>query len=225
MSAFPRLVAAIEGKLTKVMADEIRSAEKAVTDGVRQATDGLKLEFRGQITGAGLGQRLANTWRGQIFPKGGLSINAAGFVWSKAPDIVRSYAYGAVIRSSKGFFLAIPTAAAGKYAMGKKITPGIWEQVHGKRLRFVYRRGAPSLLVADDMRARTGKRGGFADASAKTIKTGRGLVTVPIFILVPQVTIRKRFDIDSAAKKWIDLLPKMVIQNWQEQDNQGHDNA
>ncbi len=223
MSGFPRLVAALEGNLNKIMAEEVRSAEKAVTAGVRQATDGLKLELRGQITNAGLGQRLANTWRGQVYPKGSLSINAAGFVWSKAPDIVRSYAYGAVIRSSKGFFLAIPTAAAGKYAMGKKITPGGWEQAHGKRLRFVYRRGAPSLLVADDMRARTGKRGGFADASAKAIKTGRGLVTVPIFILVPQVTIRKRFDIDSAARKWIDLVPKLVIQNWQDDDNKNKD--
>jgi len=214
-----RLVAALQGDLKKIMADEVRSAEKAVTGGVRQATDGMKLELRGQITGAGLGQKLGNTWRGQVYPKGGLSINAAGYVWSKAPTIVRAFGSGAVIRSSRGFYLAIPTAAAGKSAMGKRITPGLWEQAHGQRLRFVYRRGGASLLVADNMRAKTGKCGGFAAASASALRTGRGLTTVPIFILVPQVTLRKRFDIDSVANKWIGLLPNMVVQNWQDGSN------
>ena len=81
-----RLLAALQGDLKKIMAAEQRAAERAVTDGVRQATDGLKLELRGQVTGAGLGQRLANTWRGQVFPKSGQSLNAAGFVFSKAPN-------------------------------------------------------------------------------------------------------------------------------------------
>ena len=156
-----RLLAALQGDLKKIIAEEAKAAESAVTNGVRQATDGLKLELRGQVTSAGLGQKLANTWRGQVYPKGGLSLNAAGFVFSKAPQIIGAFGQGVVIRSSKGFYLAIPTAAAGKSAMGKRITPGRWEQANGKRLRFVFRRNGPSLLVADDMRARTGKRGGL----------------------------------------------------------------
>ncbi len=210
------LRAALMGDLKKVLAQEAKAAEQAVMAGVRQATDGLKLELRGQVTTAGLGQRLANTWRAQVFPKGGTSLNAAGYIWSKAPAIVGAFAHGAVIRSSKGFYLAIPTPAAGKMAMGKRITPEKWEQAHGKRLRFVYRRGAVSLLVADDMRAKTGKRGGFANASASAMRTGRGLTTVPIFLLVPQVTLAKRFDIDTASNKWIGLLPGLVLQNWHE---------
>ncbi len=63
-----------------------------------------------------------------------------------------------------------------------------------------------------------GNTGGFADASAASIRTGRGLTTVPIFILVPQVTIKKRFDIDSVAQKWIDRTPQLIIQNWQENE-------
>jgi hypothetical protein len=211
-----RLVAALQGSLTKIMAQETKAAERAVTLGVKQATDGLKLELRGQITAAGLGQRLANTWRGEIFPKGQASINVAGFVFSKAPNIVGVYAHGAVLRSTKGLFLAIPTPAAGKYAMGKKITPASWEQVHGQKLRFIYRRGTVSLLVADNMRARTGKRGGFSQASATALRTGRGLTTAIMFLLVPQLSIKKRFDIESVGRKWNDQLPRLVIQNWQE---------
>lgn len=210
-----RLLAALQGDLKQMMADELKTAERAVTTGVRQATDGLKAELRNQIASAGLGQKLANTWRGQVYPKGGTSLNAAGFVWSKAPEIVNAFGNGVTIRSSHGFFLAIPTEAAGKSAMGKRITPALWEQAHGMRLRFVYRRGAVSLLVADNMRARTGKRGGFSAASASALRTGRGLTTVPIFLLVSQVTLRKRFDIDSAANKWTERLPNLVIQNWE----------
>lgn len=203
------------GDLGKLMSDEIRAAEKAVMAGISQATEGLKTELRTQVTSAGLGPRLARTWRGQVYPKGEDSIRAAGLVWSKAPGIIRIYEDGATIRSKSGFFLAIPTAAAGRYGDGgRKITPGGWERRTGQRLRFVYRRRGPSLLVADGMRARTGKRGGFSRASASALRTGRGLVTVPMFILVPQVTVRKRLEVAGAAERWVSRLPSLVVRNW-----------
>ncbi len=211
-----RLAAALRGDLRRIVADELRSAGRAVTAGVREATDGLKAELRAQVTGTGLGERLARTWRGEVYPKGQMSISAAGFVWSKAPGIVRIYEEGATIRSTKGFYLAIPTEAAGRGGAGRtKITPGAWERRTGQRLRFVYRRGAPSLLVADSLRARTGKRGGFAPASATARRTGRSLVTVPIFILVPQVSFRKRLDVEGAARRWHGRLPGLVLRHWQ----------
>ncbi len=210
-----RLSATIVGDLGRIMAEEVKAAEKAVTAGVGEAAEGLKADLRTQITNAGLGPRLARTWRSETFPKGQNSIRAAGLVWSKAPGIIRIYEDGATIRSTKGFFLAIPTSAAGRFGDGgRKITPGGWERRTGQRLRFVYRRNAASLLVADNMRARTGKRGGYARASAAAVRSGRGLVTVPIFILVPQVTFRKRLDVASAANSWQERLPGLVVRNW-----------
>ena len=212
-----RLTAALGGSLKEMMAAEIKAAERAVTAGVQAATNGLKSDLRSQIVTAGLGPRLARTWRGEIYPKGQPSIGAAGLVWSKAPGIVRIYEDGATIRSTRGLYLAIPTPAAGKYGDGgAKITPGGWERRTGQRLRFVYRRGAASLLVADNLRARSGKRGGFAKASAAALRTGRGLASVPIFILVPQVTFRKRLDVASAANRWQARLPGLVIRNWRQ---------
>ena len=64
-----------------------------------------------------------------------------------------------MIRSTKGFWLAIPTPAAGTGAGGKRIDLGRWERMHGSRLRFVYRRSGVSLLVADAMRARMDEYG------------------------------------------------------------------
>lgn len=209
-----KLAAAISGDLRKIMAEEVKEAEDAVTAAMRQAADGLKADLRRQITEAGMGQRLANTWRAELYPKGRKSIKAAGFVFTKAPTIIRAFDTGGVIKSKHGFFLAIPTPAAGTGARGKRMTPGLWEQMRGQRLRFIYRRGAPSLLVAENMRARTGKRGGFAHGSAPALRTGRGLATVVMFILVPQVNLKKRLDVDAAAERWAGALPGLIVGNW-----------
>ena len=81
------------------------------------------------------------------------------------------------------------------------------------RLRFVYRRGGPSLLVADNVRLT--KRGSAAANLGR--RRGRsftrlaGRTTVPVFILVPQVTVRKRLDVEGAAQKWIRALPELVL--------------
>jgi hypothetical protein len=156
-------------------------------------------------------------WRGAVYPKGQPSIDAAGYVWSKAPGIVRLYAEGGVIRSRHGLYLAIPLPAADRFGDNRrKITPGAWERIHGLRLRFVYPRGRPSLLVADN--ARLTKRGrataniGRRKGSAFTRLSGR--TTVPVFVLVPQVTVRKRLDVNGAARKWIGALPRLVLRGW-----------
>ena len=115
-----RLLAAIQGDLNALLTEELGNAERAVTVGIREATDGLKTELRSQITRAGLGTRLANTWRGEVYPRSGQSIGAAGYVWSKAPGLVRLYAEGGIIRSKQGLFLAIPTPAAGRFGDGRQ---------------------------------------------------------------------------------------------------------
>ncbi len=220
-----RLMAALSGALNQMLADEVRIAEQAVTQSIREATEGLKTELRHQITGAGLGQRLANTWRGEVYPKGKLSIKAAGLVYSRAPDVVGAHDRGATIRSKDGFWLALPLPAAGKGPRGKRMTPGLWEKLRGQRLRFIYRRGKPSLLVAENQRARQGQRGGVSAASQKAQATGRGLVTVPMFLLVPQVTLKKKFDIDSASRRWVSTLANRIANRFDEAERRSGANA
>jgi Family of unknown function (DUF6441) len=141
-------------------------------------------------------------------------LGAAGLVYSRAPVVVAAHDEGALIRSKNGFWLSIPLPAAGTGPRGKRITPGLWERMRGQRLRFVYRAGKPSLLVADNQRARAGKRGGFTTASASAQQSGKGLVSVPIFLLVPQAQLKKKFDINSAVQRWESQLIKNVISNW-----------
>jgi hypothetical protein len=212
-----RIEAALSGSLSEILDAERRAVEQAVTAGVRAAAEGLKAELRAQVTGAGLGQRLARTWRSASYPKGGTSLGAAALVWSKAPDIVRVFDQGAVIRSRRGLWLAIPTAAAGRTGDGgRRMTPEVWERSTGMPLRFVYRRGRPSLLVVDH--ARLNSRGRAVANRGRKAGAGysrlAGRTMVPLFILVPQVTMRKRLDIDSAARRWLDRLPPLILGHW-----------
>jgi hypothetical protein len=212
-----RLIAAIEGDLRQVVAAEVRGAERAVTRGIRAGTEGLKTDLRTQVTAAGLGPRLARTWRSRLYPEGETSVEAAGFVWSKAPRIVQAFYEGASIRSRSGFWLAIPTPAAPKRGVGgKRISPSTFPEHNLGKLRFVYRRNGPSLLVVDNLVARSGKRGGFRRASATAQRTGRGLATVVMFIMVPQVKLRKRLDIDRATLSWLARTTDLIIDNWQD---------
>lgn len=196
--------------LVTAMAAEIAAGEKAVTSAIREAGAGLKTAWRTQITGAGLGARLARTIRSEQFPRGKASLNAAVLVWSKAPVIVGAHDTGPLIRSRNGFWLAIPTPAAGRWSRGGRITPGEFERRTGLRLRFVYRRTGPSLLVAEGRLNTKGR------AVGSRSKTGRGLTTVPIFLLAPQVKLSKRLDLDRDAERARNSVPGLIVGNWVE---------
>ncbi|TXB65731.1 hypothetical protein FQV27_16820 [Paracoccus aurantiacus] len=190
------------------MQAEIDAGEKAVTAAVKDAGIALRDDWRNQITRAGLGPRVARTIRSATYPKGRDSLNAAAMVWSRAPAIVEAHNTGPLIRSADGFWLAIPTEAAGKSRRGGHITPLEWEQRTGLRLRFIYRRTGPSLLIAE---ARINK-GGRAVRSRS--KTGRNVASVPIFLLVPQVRLRKRLDLEKPARAALAALPAAIVRRW-----------
>ena len=206
-----KLDLSVNGDIITAMRAEILAGEKAVTTAMRVAGAGLKSNWRAQITRARLGQRLANTIRSKTYPAAGESLEAAALVWSNAPQIIGAHDTGPLIRSKDGFWLTIPTPAAGKGSRGKALTPGEWERRRGLRLRFVYRRNGPSLLVAD---RRLNSRGlGVASRS----KTGRGQSTVPIFLLVPQVKLAKRLSLARDAERAQASIPGLIVANWLEE--------
>ena len=196
--------------IVAMMAAEVAAGERAVSAAMREAGTELKTAWRGQITGAGLGRRLANSIRSQTYPKAGDSLNAAALVWSNAPEIIGAHDTGPLIRSKNGFWLAIPTEAAGRGLRGRRITPAEWERRRGLRLQFVYRRTGPSLLVAE------GRLNTKGQAVVSRSKTGRGAVTAPIFLLVPQVKLPKRLDLARDAERAVDSVPRLIVAKWVE---------
>ena len=121
-----------------------------MSDGTREAGRGLKTELRRQVASAGLGQRLANSWRDKHYPN--QKLDAASLVYTKAPQIIRAFDEGAVIRSRRGRFLAIPTEnAPRKGTDGRRISPSTFPEHRFGPLRFVPRSNGPSLLVVDGL--------------------------------------------------------------------------
>jgi len=195
--------------LIALMAQQVAAAEKATSKAMQIAGGDLKSAWRQQVVSAGLGTRLGNTVRNLNFPKGQTSLRAASLVYTKAPRILGAFERGATIRSKSGFYLAIPTEAAGRAPGGRRFTPGEWERRRGIKLRFVYRPRGGSLLVAEKARLNTK---GIAAISRS--KTGRNQVTVPIFILVPQVRLNKRLRLMEAADAAISSVPRLIVANW-----------
>ena len=189
-----RIKAAIEGNLTEYMEQEYQNCARAVTKGVSLAANGLKTVMRTQVKSAGLGLRLANTWRGDVYPKAKNSLSAAGVVYTKAPKIMEGFEYQTVIRGKDGLWLAIPTAAIPKRIRNKRMTPALYEKSKGICLRFVYRKNGTSLLVHEQKRK-----------------------TIIAFVLVPQVKMPKLINFSVESTKWQAKLPSLILENWREQ--------
>ncbi|MDR2902494.1 MAG: DUF6441 family protein [Lactobacillales bacterium] len=186
-----QLKCAIQGNLSEFMEKEYSDAANAVTNGIAEATNGLKATMRGQVKSAGMSSRLANTWRGDVYPKGKKSIFAAGVVRNSASKIMAGFEYQTVICGKDGFWLAIPSGAIPKRGLGKKMTPAIYEKMKRVKLRFVYRARGASLLVHEQKKK-----------------------TVIAFFLVPQVKMPKLIHFESESARWHDRLPELILKNW-----------
>jgi hypothetical protein len=210
-----KLATTITRSLQADMQAELRDLERAVATGTRDAGRGLRTELRRQVTSAGLGPRLANSWRDRHYPN--RKLDAASLVYTKAPQIIRAFDGGVVIRSRRGRFLAVPTEnAPRKGTDGRRISPNTFPEHRFGPLRFVPRPSGPSLLVVDGLRAsfsrQTGQLRGFRRATGRARQRGQGLTTVVMFLLVPQVKLRKRLDVARATERWSGQLPALIEQ-------------
>jgi hypothetical protein len=210
-----RVTVTIARSLQASMQAELRGVERAVASGTRDAGRGLKTELRRQVASVGLSQRLANSWRDRHYPN--QRLDAASLVYTKAPQIVRAFDEGTVIRSRRGRFLAIPTEnAPRKGTDGKRIGPSTFPEHRFGPLRFVPRPSGPSFLVVDGLRAslsrKTGELRGFRRTTDRARQSGQGVPTVVMFLLVPQVKLSKRLDVARAAERWSGQLPALIEQ-------------
>lgn len=176
----------------------------AATEAMRGATGTLKASLRRQVTDAGLGTRLANTWRANAYPQAGRnSLDPAGYAWSNAPDIINAFASGAVILPRGGKrFLWIPTKnvprKGGRRGSTGKMTPFEVEVAFDQDLIIRKWKGGRSLAFVSVIRARN-KRGGLRRVTRGRRAQGRDAELVLMFVLVPTVQIPKKFDLQDAA--------------------------
>ncbi len=186
----------------------------AITGAVAAATEGAKRDVRRQIEASGLGTRFGNMVGSKVFPVGRPSLKAAGTLFARgkrADLLLGAHGEDSIIRGKDGGYLAIPTEAAGN------LTPGEFARRTGARLHLIYRRGRPGLLVAHGMvaglaavRKGYGQTKGFRLATVRRLRSGRELTDVIAFVLVPQVRLRRRYDLAAIAKIHADRIPGYV---------------
>jgi hypothetical protein len=207
----------IGAEIGSYLTAEMKRGNAASLAAMNWAARETKSRWKTQIKGSGLGSRLSNTVKSNAYQNPAKpSVGAWALVWSKAPKITAAHEEGALIRSQSGTWLAIPTAAAGKGARGRKMTVRDWEKRTGRQLRFVYRKGRTALLI-DEGRAAPGNvmvsrraRGGNRLGAPRTFRN-RSIV---IFTLVPQVKLKKKLDLIGASERVASELPARIAALW-----------
>lgn len=191
-----RIKAAITGDLKEYMRQEYLNAETAVTEGIKITSSSLKLSMKSQVLSSGLGKKMSNTWRSEVYPKGKKSINAAALVYTRASAPMQGFELGSVVKSKDGWWLAVPSPQAPKKGRdGKSIKPSNFPDSKYGKLRFIYRSSGPSLLVID--------------------KEGKKKTKV-MFFLYPQIKMPKLLNFEQECFKWFNKLPDAIMRNWKE---------
>lgn len=187
-----------------------------VTRGMGEGTTGLKDDWRGRTLAAKLGQRLANTVRGQVYPKSGTSLDPAGLVWTKAPFIFDSLIREATIVPHGGKkYLAVPTKDTPRKGRSQRMTPLEVLNLFGLK-NFILKRSKEGHLLGlvNVIAAKSGK--GWRRASAGRLAQARTTKLVIMFVFLTGVLTKKRIDLDALAKVWAAKTAQIIEGEWQE---------
>jgi hypothetical protein len=162
------------------------------------------------VVAAGMGQRLANTWRMKVYPEGGrTSLEPSIVVWTKAPKIVDAFSRGATIYPTGGRrYIAIPTdnvppALRGRRARGQRLmTPEEVEAAFNQDLIIRNGRMGHKLAFVNVVQAKSVRRPGFRRATKGRLAQGREVRLVLMFTFVPQAKLPKKLNPEAHVAEW-----------------------
>lgn len=209
---------ALVGDLKKTLAAERKAVAKGVRDGMQDLSELGKKRLRQQMVRAGLGDRLAKTWRNRVYPAAKVeTLEPAGVIWSNAPKIVRAFSEGTPIRSGRAAgWLAIPTDLAPptrkRGSRRKRMSMEDFLDEFGEDSLRVFSApgsaGRVMLAVADNgFRRGRGKRGGGRTTRVKGKIKAEPLL---MYVIVRQVRLRQSLNIDSVERALLRLAPDYI---------------
>jgi Family of unknown function (DUF6441) len=191
--------ARIEG-LDATFASGLAIIEQATTAGMAEGGEGLLDELRDLTFKAGLGTRLPNTWKLELYPRGRTSLEPAAFVYSKAPKIISFFTVDRVI-TPLGAAFAIPVSPVIKRG-GKPMSP---VEVEARFNQELEARPLPSGnvgLFLDLVAAKSRRRPGFRPATRRRVAAGRRVEKTLMFVLVRSLRSVKLLDLEASAERW-----------------------
>jgi hypothetical protein len=222
-------------RLTTNLGDFAQQTHLRIARGARVAAEKQlargKLALRQDVRAAGLGDRLANTWRAEIYPKSASvrthspavvfrvndraktqrsdSYGNASTIGSAA-DIIRAHTTGPTIRSKNGLYLALPTENTPRKGR-RYATPTEVEEMFNQDLTIIHGRGQQMLAFVDAVRGRSGR--GYRAPTKRRSKT-RKVEMILVFVLVRQVTLRAKLHWPRIFREleegWAQLFPAEI---------------
>jgi hypothetical protein len=184
----------------------------AATAAMKEVGEGLCNDFRQDVIKAGLGRKLANTWRFQVYPSHGKSLDPAAVVWSKAPKILDAFDRNPnIVPVNGGKMLAIPTKnTPNKHARGgaTPMTPVEVEALYNQDLILRPGRLGHYYAFVNVVAGKSGR--GFRQATRGRLAQGRKPELVQMFVLVKSVRPGKRVDIQRRIDQWAARTPGLV---------------
>lgn len=214
-----RVRAAVEGNLgasTRAIRSDVAAD---VTIGLRGVTDGAVQDMRQALERAfPNSRRMATMVTGKTTPDrpGVFSLDAAGRIYGRGskrsawPAPLWAQAFGAEIQAKDGGSLAIPTKAVPRDGRNRPLSPTEVEVRFGEKLKAIPagvfgKRGALVLY-----RQTIGRSGRVRAATRGRARQGRRAQPIVMFWLVPQVSLRPRWDPREIMGRWADLAPAFV---------------
>ena len=199
-----------DAEMARASDELIREVLTELTGAIHDETRGLEQDLE-KLTRLAVKGKLWRAWKSDVFPRRlGPAREPSGNVFvnggKRSQGAMTFFTREGRIANGGGFYLAIPTDAAGPRGRARDLTPGEWERRSGQKLRFVYRKGRPSLLVADGgtLNGRTGNfRPITRKRTAADLRRGvqRGAATIVIFVLLPSVDFQPRFAIEPVQQR------------------------
>lgn len=190
---------ALEGRFEEVIDVAGEAVRMASWTAVKEAAEITQRELRQDLRSAGL-ETLEGTWRLEMFPsRAGQANNPAAWIYSRAEYIVAAFEEGVTIRSRDGSLMAVPIPDSP--ARDLRNPRGPETKVDEARRRFGELKVVPgvpgvrpAMLVAEGVGyTPTGRL-----SRRKRLKSGnwgKGVASVPLFFLVPQVRLEKRLNV------------------------------
>ncbi|WP_409188453.1 DUF6441 family protein [Bradyrhizobium sp. RDM4] len=185
----------INGSFSKAFADDYQKMATAGTLAITEVANQAKAAGRANIAAAGFGPKWQNALRAEIYPKRGVSLNAAAVIFHKIP-YSEIFEEGGTIAGHPLLWLPIEANLPARSglrswtprAYAAQVGPLVSVNVPGRRpMLFAATRGGPRR-----------RRGG-----------GRRDVPKPLFVGIDAVTMTKRFNITQIVRDAAARLPEV----------------
>lgn len=206
----------ISGDFHRQAEEHERTVATATTLAMKDVQSAVKVKGRANIAAAGFSRRWQNALRVDQYPKTGISINAAVFLYHNI-QYAGVFEDGATIRGRPMLWLPLPGTP--KKVNRQKMTPEKFQTEVADLVSMRTRSGKPLLgaRVRLSKAQQAQSRPRITMAKLRRGVLGRGkLATIPMFHGIPTARINKKLNIREICAQARDSIPALYAKNFKE---------